>query len=175
MSEICIYVKLPTYIKQWFVNLHGGEPVHLARGSAESEIVKRFITKLPENTMPQVREEGDTAICIPTYKNGPDPRYYNYMPRAPMKLLVSTINTTFRIQLHRELSCFFCKPNVELQDLIYSWMEQNGIEATETNWCAVSKVYQRMRESYKRNKRRLNQKAAQRANKCHKNHSDFRE
>ena len=168
MSDICIYVKLPTYLRQWFVNLHGGEPVHLARGSAESDIVKLFITKCPEGLQPQPKKDDETAICVPFFKHGPDARYNNYLPPRPMKLLVKTITATFRIHLNKDLSPFFNEPGNELQDLIYSWMEKNGIEATETNWCAISRMYLRMRDSYQRNQRRLRRKAEQKAKKHRK-------
>ena len=41
MSEICIYIKMPSYLRQWLIHRHGGsEPVQLVRGSAESDFLK---------------------------------------------------------------------------------------------------------------------------------------
>ena len=38
MSEICIYVKMPSYLRQWLVHRHGGcEPIQLVRGSTRTD------------------------------------------------------------------------------------------------------------------------------------------
>ena len=37
-----------------------------------------------------------------------------------------------------------------LKELIEAWMESHGIEFDETNWCAISKRYQRKRELYRK-------------------------
>lgn len=36
MSEYCVYQKIPSYLRQWFVHRHGGSnPVNLIRGSID--------------------------------------------------------------------------------------------------------------------------------------------
>jgi len=50
-------------------------------------------------------------------------------------------------------------------ELIYAFMEKNGIDMTETNWNAIAKRYQRKRNSYK---------AYERVKKIRKNRSDLK-
>ena len=169
MSEICIYVKLPTYLKQWFVNVYSGEPVHLERGSAETVILRQNLAKWPEGTLPEKQKEDEVAICIPTFKSGPDPRYYNYLPPRAMNLLATTIRNNFLIQFNVEMSTFVRRGG-EQQDAVYAYMERHGIEQNETNYLALAKIFARSRFAYLQDKRR-----AKKSNQnCQKNHSDFR-
>ena len=42
MSEYCVYLKMPSYLRQWFIHQHGGsEPVKLNRFSPESDLLSR--------------------------------------------------------------------------------------------------------------------------------------
>ena len=59
MSQICIYVKMPSYLRQWLIHRHGGcEPIQLVRGSAESDFLKKSTTKLPDGALPPRQQEG---------------------------------------------------------------------------------------------------------------------
>ena len=51
MSDYCIYLKLPSYLRQWFIHRHSGEePVNLRRGSIESKMLQRATVPLPDIT-----------------------------------------------------------------------------------------------------------------------------
>ena len=48
MSEYCVYLKMPSYLRQWFIHRHGGSnPVNLIRGSIESKLLQRATVPLP--------------------------------------------------------------------------------------------------------------------------------
>lgn len=55
MSEICIYVKMPSYLRQWLIHRHGGcEPIQLVRGSTQeqmqvfrSQVIVQYSTSKP--------------------------------------------------------------------------------------------------------------------------------
>lgn len=147
MSGICIYIPLEDYISQWFVHEHGGEqPVHLTRGSVESKILEVFLTHRPAGEMPDVQQEGKTAIAIPSFRNRP-PEVFNHLPRRALTSLLNCIRNRFDIQLWNDLHNFG-KISKRQDELIYAWMEKHGIEPTETNWNAIAKRYQRQRTTY---------------------------
>ncbi|MBQ9821941.1 MAG: hypothetical protein IJM58_07430, partial [Muribaculaceae bacterium] len=46
----------------------------------------------------------------------------------------------------------------QLKDLVEAWMVNHGIEFNDTNWCAVTKRYQRKRDIYNRREKAKNVK-----------------
>lgn len=70
------------YLKQWFINEHGGnDPVNLVRGSAESNILKLFLKKRPDDVRPELPAPDALAIFAPSFKKQ-DPRVFNYLPHS---------------------------------------------------------------------------------------------
>ena len=95
---------------------------------------------------PEVAAPGKLAIYIPTFRYRPA-EFYNYLPRRAYAALLLAIRNRFDIALWRDLHCFG-KITKRQDELIYAWMEKNGIEMTETNWNAIAKRYQRQRDLY---------------------------
>ncbi len=148
MSQICIYIELDPYLRQWFVHDFGGnEPVELRRDSVESKILETYLAKQPPDCIPQTRgSEGQVAIYIPTFRYRPA-EYYNYLPKQAMTALLNSIRNRFDIALWNDLHTFG-KIGRRQDNLIYAWMEKHGIELTEANWNAIAKRYQRQRNKY---------------------------
>ena len=81
MAEICIYIPLEPYLRDWFIHLHGGNyPVRLMRGCAESDVLAKALMRQPEGEPIPKPEEGDVAIVIPQFRHR-DPVYFNYLPK----------------------------------------------------------------------------------------------
>lgn len=148
MSCMCVYINLGSdYLAQWFRHSMGGdEPVHLVRGSIESKILELWLTTLPEGEKPQLRQEGDIAIAIPTFRNRPV-ESYNFLPKFAQEAMVKMIRNRFDVALWDDLHAF---GNIrkEQKEIIYAWLEANGIEPEAKNWDAVAKRYQRLRKVY---------------------------
>lgn len=142
-----LYLDLDDYLAQWFVNDHGGEvPVRLRRGSVESKILEVYLTALPEGEVPDMGGDGRVAVVIPSFRSRP-PGVYNHLPRRARAALLNVIRERFDIALWSDLHVFG-KIDRRRDELIYAWLEKHGIEATERNWCAVAKRYQRQRDMY---------------------------
>ena len=91
MSNYCIYLKMPSYLRQWFIHRHGGsDPVQLIRGSIESKLLQRATVKMPDGVMPPRQQEGEVAINIP-YSKSHDPRIYNYITETGKRALIQRI------------------------------------------------------------------------------------
>lgn len=151
MSNYYIYIKLDPYLAQWFIHENGGTtPVCLKKGSQEHDLLKLFLEKAPESHY-HFQQADEVAIALPYFKNK-DPRNYNYLPKRAMDALKDCIRTRFTIQLWEDLHTFgnIGKRN---DNLIYAWMHKNGIEDTETNWNAISKIYYRKRKVYLNNEK----------------------
>ncbi len=160
MSEYCIYLKMPSYLRQWFVHRHGGgDPVTLIRGSIESKLLQRAVVPQPEGVFPPRQQEGEVAVCIP-YSKAHDPRTYNYITETGKRAMVSRIKDDFDIDVWSYLHDFG-KVSVQQKDLIYLFMEQRGIKEDGSCWDSIAKVYQRLRKNYLTNQ-----------SKKRKNHSD---
>jgi hypothetical protein len=147
MSEYCIYVKMPPYLRQWFIHRHGGNnPVQLIRGSIESKLLQRATVRMPENIMPPRLQEGEIAINIP-YSKSHDPRIYNYITETGKRALIQRIKEDFDLDVWDYLRDFG-KIGAQQKDLINLFMEQRGIKEDGTCWDSIAKIYQRLRKNY---------------------------
>lgn len=148
MDKFLLYIPLDEYLAQWFINNQGGQvPVTLTRGSVESKILEVFLTKRPECMLPDISTQGKVPVIIPEFRNRP-PQTYNHLPCHAMNQLRSCIRQRFDIALWKDLSDFGNIIRNRQDDLIYAWMEKNGIEMSEKNWNAIAKRYQRQRKIY---------------------------
>ena len=143
MSEFMIHLKLEPYLAQWLVHEHGN-PV---ANSAENDVIELALTTLPKGTMPNLPEEDTVAIEIPTFKYK-DVRDNNYLPKKGQNALKACIRARFILQLWKELQKFGYIGE-QKQDLIYAWMQAHGIEADETNFNTIVKIYMRKRNAYR--------------------------
>lgn len=95
MAEICIYIPLEPYLRDWFIHLHGGNyPVRLMRGCAESDVLAKALMRQPEGEHIPKPEEGDVAIVIPQFRHR-DPVYFNYLPKHGKLALLQVIRHNF--------------------------------------------------------------------------------
>lgn len=162
MERLCLYLKLPPYLAEWYANecreiAHRDSdtvsnepyrpltPVPVPRGSQESRILQCFLKKQPK-TPAREPEDANLALIIPYFRDR-DPLYYNYLGTHARQQLADAIRTRFQVQLWEELHTF---PNaLSRQDhSIYAFMEAHAIACTETNWNAIAKIYQRQRQAY---------------------------
>lgn len=91
MSEYCVYLKMPSYLRQWFIHRHGGNnPVSLIRGSIESKLLQRATVPQPSGNLPPRLQEGEVAVYIP-YSKSHDPRTYNYITETGKNAMTARI------------------------------------------------------------------------------------
>ena len=119
--------------------------MHLLRGSVESKLLQTYLAKRPIGQLPE-SGDGKTAIAIPTFRNRPA-ETYNFLPKHALSSLLNIIRERFDVQLWEDLHQFG-KIGKRQDYLIYAFMEKHGIEASEKNWNAIAKRYQRQRNEY---------------------------
>lgn len=148
MSNITFSLSLPPWLAQWYTNRRGGSlPIKLAKGSLESITVQKFSRKKSESDAPDIPEEGDLLIEIPDSKIKPAINY-SFIPDSAKTLLYKTILEEFDFCMAHEiiLPQFTKFSDTLKKNLIYSWMNENGIEFTETNWFGVVQRFDRHRQ-----------------------------
>ena len=164
MSEYCVYLKMPSYLRQWFIHRHGGNnPVQLIQGSIESKVLQRATVKLPENILPPRLQEGEVAIKLP-YSKAHDPRTYNYLTAAGKSSMLVMIKSDFDIDLWNFLHDLGKLTRIQQKELIHLFMEQRGIKEDGTCFDAIAKIYQRLRNIYKTDENRKNRRKSLRQN-----------
>ena len=103
MSEYCVYLKMSSYLRQWFVHRHGGSnPVNLIRGSIESKLLQRATIPLPAGMLPPRQQEDEIAVCIP-YSKSHDPRTYNYITDTGKNAFIARIKDDFDLDVWNHL------------------------------------------------------------------------
>lgn len=147
MSDFCVYLKMPNYLRQWFVHRHSGEePVTLLRNSVESKALQRATVPLPKGVLPARQQEDEVAVYIP-YSKQHDPRTYNHITETGKRALLSIIKNDFDVDVWEFLHDFG-RIGRQQKDLIYLFMEQRGIKEDGTTWDTIAKIYQRLRKGY---------------------------
>lgn len=156
MSNVLIHLKMETYLAQWLINESGGSPVVFKKNSAENDILRINLKKRPLFGRKDKPGEGKVPVALPYFKDK-DPREYNFLSKPARLALTECIRTRFVMELWKDLHRF---GNIgkRKQDLIWAWMDAHGIEATETNWNTVAKIYMRKRDIYRKRVQRNNQK-----------------
>lgn len=138
---VTIKIELPSYLRDWLIATHGGEtPVRFRKGSAFASLLRVFIRNKRERENDEPSGEGTVEIVeivVPKFP-GKDPAYHNYLPRNARVNLQDLIRDAFDVALYSELKSFL---NIgrRLNDIVYSWMEDNGIELTDRNYESVMK------------------------------------
>ena len=147
MSDIQVYIKMPSYLRQWFIHLHGGEePVVLRQGSVESKIIKLAQSKPPANYYPMLKQADEVAVCLP-YSKAHDPRIFFYISPTGKKAFLEQVKNAFDVDCWNFLHDFG-HIAVQQKTLIYLYMEQRGIHEDGSCWDSIAKVYQRLRKTY---------------------------
>lgn len=146
MSEIVIHLQLEPYLAQWLINAHDSLPVEFPRNSAENDILEIYLIRTPPFPAPNEPGENTVPIAVPFFKSK-DVRGKKYLPLAARNTLKRCIRNRFIIQLWSDLFRFGYIGK-QKQDLIWAWMDAHGIEATETNWNTIAKIYDRKRRAY---------------------------
>lgn len=145
-----IFISLEPYLAQWLIHEAGGEvPVHIKRGSAESDILELYLKHKPEdpNYEPQISpEEGQIAIALPWFKYK-DIRTYNYLDEDGERRLRSCIRTRFLVMLWKDLMTVG-KSMRRTDETIKEWMKEHGIDCDDRNWNTIAKILQRKRAIY---------------------------
>ena len=131
MSEIVIHLQLEPYLAQWLINAHDSLPVEFPRNSAENDILEIYLIRTPPFPAPNEPGENTVPIAVPFFKSK-DVRGKKYLPLAARNTLKRCIRNRFVIQLWSDLFR----------------MDAHGIEATETNWNTIAKIYDRKRRAY---------------------------
>ena len=155
MDRVFLYIHLDDYLAQWFIHDQGGKyPVHLKRGSVESNILETFLDKQPDNVPQQTEANNPDAVkvAIPDFKSR-DITTYNYLPKYAEELLVAVIRNRFDVELWTSLHKF--SSLLKRQDeLIFAFMQRHGIVVNEKNWNAIAKIYQRQHRNNLARKRK---------------------
>ncbi len=142
MSKFVVYLNLKPFIAQW-VRYHFGEPATFPAQGAENACIRHFLTRQPK-ALPQMRAEGEVAVCIPDSKQKPVITY-NYLSIHAKKAVAECIEDTFRLQLWRDLADIdLCR--CSLLSAVRAWCEANGIDVDYDY--TLKMRFQRMRNAY---------------------------
>ena len=145
-TKLVLHLQMEPYLVQWLIHEHGTDPVEFPKNSAEYDIFEIYLIRKPPFPLPNKPGEDTVPIAIPYFKSK-DVRGKYYLPKSARNSLKRCIRTRFVIQLWSDLFRFGYIGK-EKQDLIWAWMETHGIEATETNWNTIAKIYDRKRRAY---------------------------
>lgn len=148
MSEISVNIPCEQYLKQWFVNVCGGEePVHLRKGSPESHLLEFIL--LPKAAVCEAPEPSELSlnICIPTFRYK-DPQSFNAISKKGAAAFLKLLRKRFDLQLWQDYASLK-NVGIPKDDIVMNWMENNGIEINDRNFESVKKRLRRIEERLK--------------------------
>lgn len=151
--NMLLYFRVPRYLAEWTIHEFGGQnPVQLPRKSPESDILRMFLTRQPDDVPVDLGLGANLSVVIPTFKH-PDPdwrRGYYYLPPKASFAFISRLKTRFKIQLWEELFILDNQQR-EISALVYAWMEKHGIADDPTSWETIRQAYYRCRKIMTKN------------------------
>lgn len=149
MKQKYLYIELAPYLREWLVHNCGGhEPLRFARSSIEYKILSTGICECEEDdVLDDMDNRRNLSIEVPpvaTRLYGP----FVSLTSDAQRLLTEVVRNRFKVALWLFLHKF--DSIGQRQDLmIMDWMEENGIEVTDTNFNTIVKIYQRQCRFYR--------------------------
>ena len=121
MEHVFLYIHLDDYLAQWFIYEQGGKyPVELTRGSIECNILEQFLISQPKNAAVSTEADNRNAvkIVLPSFRHK-DTRYFNYLPKRAVSLLINCIRNRFDVDLWNSLHKFPSLPKLYAFELLF--------------------------------------------------------
>ncbi len=144
-----IPITLDPYLAQWWrFDSGGADPIEIRRGSPEADFLQVFLRRPPADFRPEPPGPDSVSVLLPSFA-AKDTRYYFWLSPTACRLFVDLIRTRFDVALWKALHRFQAVFRRQ-DDLIYAFMEANGIEPDERNFNAIAKRYQRKRDVYRK-------------------------
>lgn len=152
------FLTLEPYLAQWLRSENGGTyPIELKRGSVEAKYVELHLRPQPADSIPQLTpKENQVPVALPWFKNR-DIRTYNFLPDSACAALKDLIRNRFIIQLWEEVHTFE-GVNMRLDHRLIAFMESHGIQNDDTNYNSVHKIYDRLKNTYRKREQRKKSK-----------------
>ena len=179
-EKYCIYLSWPRYLAQWYAHemyrlahtdddvlpeyhyncdvadVRDLEPVSTRRGSAVRSVLWECLSRQPKDYIDLPDKEATIRLVIPNMIHKPA-ETYNYLKPKSKDLLEKAVRYAFRFALNKYMMAMdnFSLP---VKDLLAAFMENNGIELTDQNTYAVTKIWDRMRNNKLSNKSKAKNK-----------------
>ncbi len=152
-SGIYIYLELERYLKEYY-NFHFGDPVRLPTNSPELKLIRRHLSRLPDNANPDLQPDCDISFIrveIP-YSKEKDPRDYNYLFPMAKDALRNNLIAIFENHMWTDLLDIKKRKRGDLVSEIYAWCESNGISNLndDKNFETLRQKFYRMRHEYRK-------------------------
>lgn len=145
-----IFITVEPYLAQWLQHENDGNlPLQLQRSSVEAKFVEMHLKEQPKDSIPQLKaEDGQLPIALPWFKNV-DIRTYNYLPPKACLALKDLFRNRFILQLWNEVHTFE-GAHIRIDMRLAAFMEKHGIAYDDTNYNTIHKIYDRLRNSYRK-------------------------
>lgn len=153
-----IHISLPKFMAAWLKNDAGGCPVYFGKNSIEYLILEQFTVNDPALAIDIITDDAEerVPVIVPRFKYKDES--FKFLPESGRKALEQCIKNRFNIALWKALHKFG-HIGKSRNYLILAWMEANGIPDEESNWDAIEKRYQRLRNSYMSNLRKKKERS----------------
>lgn len=146
MSEICIYVPLPQYVREW-CRYHFGNPSVFPSGTNLNAVIRHFMRQRPDNCPPRTKQPGELAVVL-TGSRSKRPEQYNYVSPSGIAAIAEAISDLFVMHMWEDLTSVGAR-NVQLSKLIMDWMDSNGISMEGNNYENLRQKFLRIKDKYR--------------------------
>lgn len=153
MKHLVIKITVPEYLADWcrheWPSAEPLEPgaVRFPRCSPENELLELYIRRVPKDTvLPE--ENGNLTIEVPFFKNK-QPGQWREVTERTRKMLAHSLQVRFKVKLWKDLYKIE-RLNAPITDVIYEWMDQNGITENDKNWETIRQIFYRQRNRFSR-------------------------
>lgn len=175
-NQFYLYLKWPKYLAQWYAHEmyrlkhfedeylepyqyncdlppRDLDPVETQRGSVERNILEMFLSKPVTDYPEKISERTTIKLVIPNFIHKPA-ETYNYLRPRSQQMLESTVRNHLRVEFNRYVRKIDPLHLAPIEEVLSSFMENNGIENNDTNMTCLKQLWNRLREANRKAKSR---------------------
>lgn len=168
-NQFYLYLTWPRYLAQWYAHRmhelkhfddehlepyqyncdlahHELEPVETQRGSIERNILEMFLAKQPADCPGRISEHTTIKLVVPNFVHKPA-QTYNYLSPKSQTLLESTVRNHLRVEFNKYVRKIDPLHMAPVEEVLEAFMEDNGIENTDTNMQCLKQMWYRLRQA----------------------------
>ena len=142
MSQFCIYLTVPPYLKE-YLNFHFGDPVVFSSALPMNKVIKLYIARPPKGKEVEFPDDDQIAVAIPDQPRKPA-EYFNYLSDSAKQALLESIQHTFDVNLYNDIVLSLSN-GVKLMTSIRAWCESHGISIDSDN--TIKQKFYRVRDA----------------------------
>ena len=139
-----VAVKIPPYLKEFFIHRHGDEPIKATQATKFFVVLAQYLTHKPKGwKLPVITE--DTLLIELPYNKVINVRSMNYIPECSMPEIKKYIYGLFYGAFISYMNDKVLKDHWSIKYAIINFIDEHNMNWNKTNYETLKKIFDRYR------------------------------